>query len=77
MEHYPEYFNEDSYYRKLISTLYKQSNYPLIFSVLAGFTGSLVYKNDPILGFTMYGWVFLILYFIILNIKLINCWNFS
>ena len=72
MEYHPEYLNKFSYYRRLISTLYQQSNYPLIFSLLCAFTGSLIYKNDPILGFTLYGWSFLILYFIVLNLSVIN-----
>jgi hypothetical protein len=72
MEYRPEYLNDFSYYRKLVSTMYKHSNYPLIFSLLCAFTGSLIYGNNPILGFALYGWLFLILYFIILNLSVLN-----
>jgi hypothetical protein len=59
---------ENNYYRKILSEIYKHSNYQLIYSLLAALTGSFIYNNDPLYGFTIFAWSFLILYFFLLNI---------
>lgn len=59
--------SKDNYYRRMLSEIYKHSNYQLIYSLLAALTGSFIYYNNPLYGFTLYAWLFLIMYIILLN----------
>lgn len=62
---------EPSPYRTFIYYLSKNSNYPLICSVIGAFVGSVVYSEDPIFGFVLYGWTFILLYALALGIAVL------
>lgn len=64
----PEHLNDKNHYRKFISTVSRHSNYPLVYSLLSALMGSMIYIDDPIYGFVLYAWMFLVLYFSIINI---------
>ena len=62
-------YPEESHYRKLINISSPFLNYPIIFSLISAIIGIIVNKEYPLQGFTLYGWTFLVLYFVLLNLK--------
>jgi len=62
-----EHLNEVSYYRKFVSIIYSHSTTPLIYSLISGYIGSFVEFSNPLYGFVVYAWTFLILYILIVG----------
>lgn len=60
------------YYRIFLSLIYSHSNYPLIYSLIGGFIGSFIENENPVKGFVIYSWTFLILYITVLVFYIIK-----